>query len=231
MAAIEVVEDRFRAEHLRAVTITHDDQLAATLDSGTYALEALRRPPRLAVKGRGLAVAASEIAPVADRDEHAHGQLGKAPSRRRGRRSGRGPTTGPRRRQETQGAGLPTVPSLRQRRCVHEGLRWLDGRRRDPISGHSACPSASLRRQCHRAGRDRRCGGRLAGGHDVDRQPRWETRSHGADIAPTRSARIAASRRRRVRTAGTVALRTPSGRAQLIARPRPRFGALYAAIR
>ena len=57
-AAVDVVEDRFRAEHLhRAVTIPHDDQLATMLDSGTYALEALGRTTRLAVKRLGLAVA------------------------------------------------------------------------------------------------------------------------------------------------------------------------------
>jgi MinD-like ATPase involved in chromosome partitioning or flagellar assembly len=57
-AAIAVIEDRFRAEHLhRAVTIPHDEQLATMLDSGMYALEALGRPTRLAVKRLGLAVA------------------------------------------------------------------------------------------------------------------------------------------------------------------------------
>jgi putative peptide zinc metalloprotease protein len=57
-AAIDVIEDRFRAEHLhRAVTIPHDEQLATMLDSGTYSLEALRRPTRVAVKRLGLAVA------------------------------------------------------------------------------------------------------------------------------------------------------------------------------
>lgn len=57
-SSIEVVEQRFRAEHLRrAVTIPHDEQLATMLDSGTYALEALWRPTRLAVKRLGLAVA------------------------------------------------------------------------------------------------------------------------------------------------------------------------------
>ena len=53
-----VIEDRFRAEHLhRAVTIPHDEQFAAMLDSGTYALDALRRDTRLAIKRLGLAVA------------------------------------------------------------------------------------------------------------------------------------------------------------------------------
>jgi MinD-like ATPase involved in chromosome partitioning or flagellar assembly len=52
------VEDRFRAEHLhRAVTIPHDDRLATMLDSGTYALEALPRATRQAIKRLGLAVA------------------------------------------------------------------------------------------------------------------------------------------------------------------------------
>jgi MinD-like ATPase involved in chromosome partitioning or flagellar assembly len=57
-AAIDAIEDRFRAEHLhRAVTVPHDEQLATMLDSGTYVLEALPRPTRLAVKRLGLAVA------------------------------------------------------------------------------------------------------------------------------------------------------------------------------
>jgi MinD-like ATPase involved in chromosome partitioning or flagellar assembly len=57
-AVVAVIEDRFRAEHLhRAVTIPHDDQLAAMLDGGTYALEALGRDTRVAVKRLGLAVA------------------------------------------------------------------------------------------------------------------------------------------------------------------------------
>jgi MinD-like ATPase involved in chromosome partitioning or flagellar assembly len=57
-AAIDVIEDRFRAEHLhRAVTIPHDEQLATMLDSGTYGLEALERRTRVAVKRLGLAVA------------------------------------------------------------------------------------------------------------------------------------------------------------------------------
>ena len=52
------VEDRFRAEHLhRAVTIPYDEQLATMLDAGTYTLDALERPTRLAVKRLGLAVA------------------------------------------------------------------------------------------------------------------------------------------------------------------------------
>ena len=57
-AAVDVIEDRFRAEHLhRAVTIPHDDQLATMLDSGTYALDALKRPTRRSIKRLGLAVA------------------------------------------------------------------------------------------------------------------------------------------------------------------------------
>ena len=45
-------------EHLhRAVTIPYDEQLATMLDSGTYALEALGRRTRLAIKRLGLAVA------------------------------------------------------------------------------------------------------------------------------------------------------------------------------
>jgi MinD-like ATPase involved in chromosome partitioning or flagellar assembly len=57
-SAVGVIEDRFRAERLhRAVTIPHDDQLATMLDSGSYALEALGRRTRLAVKRLGLAVA------------------------------------------------------------------------------------------------------------------------------------------------------------------------------
>jgi putative peptide zinc metalloprotease protein len=57
-AAIEAIEDRFRAEHLhRAVTLPHDEQLATMLDSGTYVLDALARTTRLAIKRLGLAVA------------------------------------------------------------------------------------------------------------------------------------------------------------------------------
>ena len=57
-AVVNVIEDRFRAEHLhRAVTIPYDDQLAAMLDSGTYALEALGHRTRVAIKRLGLAVA------------------------------------------------------------------------------------------------------------------------------------------------------------------------------
>jgi MinD-like ATPase involved in chromosome partitioning or flagellar assembly len=54
----EVIEDRFRAEHLhRAVTIPYDGELATMLDSGTYSLEALRGRTRVAVKRLGLAAA------------------------------------------------------------------------------------------------------------------------------------------------------------------------------
>jgi len=57
-AAVNAIEDRFRAQHLhRAVTIPHDDALAAMLDSGTYALEALDQRTRFAIKRLGLAVA------------------------------------------------------------------------------------------------------------------------------------------------------------------------------
>lgn len=55
--AIATIEDRFRAEHLhRAVTIPHDDTLAAMLDSGTYSLEALTPQTRRSIKRLGLAV-------------------------------------------------------------------------------------------------------------------------------------------------------------------------------
>ena len=55
--AVATIEDRFRAERLhRAVTIPQDEQLAAMLDSGTYALDALGRDTRLAIKRLGLAV-------------------------------------------------------------------------------------------------------------------------------------------------------------------------------
>lgn len=57
-ADVRVIEERFRAEHLhRSVTIPHDDQLAAMLDTGAYSLDALKRPSRLAIKRLGLAVA------------------------------------------------------------------------------------------------------------------------------------------------------------------------------
>ena len=58
---MQAIEDRFRAEHLhRAVTIPYDEQLATMLDTGTYTLDALERPTRLAIKrlgsrGRGAA--------------------------------------------------------------------------------------------------------------------------------------------------------------------------------
>jgi MinD-like ATPase involved in chromosome partitioning or flagellar assembly len=55
---LPAVEQRFRAEHLyRCVTIPYDTQLAATLDTGSYTLDALRRATRLAIKHLGLAVA------------------------------------------------------------------------------------------------------------------------------------------------------------------------------
>lgn len=56
-ADASVIGERFRAEHLhRAVAIPYDEQLAAMLDTGTYTLEALERPTRLAIKRVGLAV-------------------------------------------------------------------------------------------------------------------------------------------------------------------------------
>jgi MinD-like ATPase involved in chromosome partitioning or flagellar assembly len=52
------IEERFRAEHLHhAVTIPHDEQLATMLDTGSYGLDTLGRPTRLAIKQLGLAVA------------------------------------------------------------------------------------------------------------------------------------------------------------------------------
>lgn len=55
---VEVLEERFRRERLhRSVTVPDDLQLATMLDTGTYALEALERPTRLAVKRLGLAAA------------------------------------------------------------------------------------------------------------------------------------------------------------------------------
>jgi MinD-like ATPase involved in chromosome partitioning or flagellar assembly len=54
---VRLIEDRFRAQHLhRAVTIPYDEQLATMLDTGTYTLDALERPTRLAIKRLGLAV-------------------------------------------------------------------------------------------------------------------------------------------------------------------------------
>jgi MinD-like ATPase involved in chromosome partitioning or flagellar assembly len=55
---VPAVEERFRAEHLhRSVTIPFDEQLATMLDAGTYAMDGLERPTRLAIKRLGLAVA------------------------------------------------------------------------------------------------------------------------------------------------------------------------------
>jgi MinD-like ATPase involved in chromosome partitioning or flagellar assembly len=55
---LRVFEERFRDAHLhRVITVPHDDQLAGMLDTGTYALDALKRPTRLAIKRLGLAVA------------------------------------------------------------------------------------------------------------------------------------------------------------------------------
>ena len=57
-ADVGMIEERFRAQHLhRAVTIPYDEQLATMLDSGTYSLDALKRPSRVAIKRLGLAVA------------------------------------------------------------------------------------------------------------------------------------------------------------------------------
>ena len=56
--ALDVVEQRFRAEHRhRAVAIPRDEQLAAMLSSGTYALDVLGRRTRLAIKRLGAAIA------------------------------------------------------------------------------------------------------------------------------------------------------------------------------
>jgi MinD-like ATPase involved in chromosome partitioning or flagellar assembly len=57
-ADVRAIEERFRAEHLhRSVTIPYDERLATMLDSGSYSLDALTRPTRLAIKGLGVAVA------------------------------------------------------------------------------------------------------------------------------------------------------------------------------
>ena len=57
-ANVEALEERFRSERLhRSITLPDDAQLAAMLDTGTYALEALDRPTRLAIKRLGLAAA------------------------------------------------------------------------------------------------------------------------------------------------------------------------------
>jgi putative peptide zinc metalloprotease protein len=56
-ADVRVIEERFRGEHLhRSVTIPQDEQLATMLDSGAYALDALDRGTRVAIKELGLAV-------------------------------------------------------------------------------------------------------------------------------------------------------------------------------
>lgn len=55
--AVEV-ERKFRKQRVhRSVTIPRDERLRAMLDTGTYSLDALDRPTRLAVKHLGLAVA------------------------------------------------------------------------------------------------------------------------------------------------------------------------------
>lgn len=55
---VHALENRFRRERLhRSITVPDDPQLATMLDTGTYALEALARPTRLAIKRLGLAAA------------------------------------------------------------------------------------------------------------------------------------------------------------------------------
>jgi MinD-like ATPase involved in chromosome partitioning or flagellar assembly len=55
---LPLVEQRFRDEHLhRCVSIPQDAQLATMLDCGRYALDALSRPTRMAIKRLGAAVA------------------------------------------------------------------------------------------------------------------------------------------------------------------------------
>lgn len=57
-ADLPMIEQRFRSEQLyRSITIPYDEQLATTLDTGTYALDALGRRTRVAIKQLGLAVA------------------------------------------------------------------------------------------------------------------------------------------------------------------------------
>jgi MinD-like ATPase involved in chromosome partitioning or flagellar assembly len=54
---VRAIEAPFRAQRLhRTITIPYDHRLATMLDSGTYALEALDRPTRVAIKRLGLAV-------------------------------------------------------------------------------------------------------------------------------------------------------------------------------
>lgn len=55
---VQALEDRFRRERLhRLIAVPDDRQLATMLDTGTYALEALDRPTRVAIKRLGLAAA------------------------------------------------------------------------------------------------------------------------------------------------------------------------------
>ncbi|MDQ3678385.1 MAG: MinD/ParA family protein [Actinomycetota bacterium] len=55
---VPLIEGHFRAEHLhRCVTIPYDEQLASMLDTGSYTLDALARPTRLAIRRLGLSVA------------------------------------------------------------------------------------------------------------------------------------------------------------------------------
>ncbi len=54
---VRAIEARFGAESLqRSVTIPFDERLATMLDTGTYSLDALDSPTRLAIKRLGLAV-------------------------------------------------------------------------------------------------------------------------------------------------------------------------------
>lgn len=57
-AELSRIQQVFRDQHLhRSITVPHDDDLAARLDTGTYALSALWPTTRLPVKQLGLAVA------------------------------------------------------------------------------------------------------------------------------------------------------------------------------
>jgi MinD-like ATPase involved in chromosome partitioning or flagellar assembly len=57
-AELPLVEARFRRERVhRSVLIPHDEQLATMLDSGCYALDALTRATRVAIKQLGLSAA------------------------------------------------------------------------------------------------------------------------------------------------------------------------------
>jgi hypothetical protein len=53
----EAIEAQFRKEQVaKRVTIPYDDELRTMLDAGTYSLDRLDRPLRLAVKRLALAV-------------------------------------------------------------------------------------------------------------------------------------------------------------------------------